>query len=217
MVASSLSHKSRHLFGKTILLLLMSSTLGGCNIHSSPNSYPAPVSAPEIRKVDRAQVFEQKVRTERIQPLPSIQTTKDTFGNTLSQTTTCSPSNSVSCQDMRENILSDDIKSLSERGAILPEQKISQLSTTPLLPEVIIELNAGGFDRALVSLETGQTLIVKNRSTTPRWPYSPSFPSFDSGRPISPNQSYAFTFTRPGIYPLADKLIDGIGSTVYVR
>ncbi|MGI9301525.1 MAG: cupredoxin domain-containing protein, partial [Gammaproteobacteria bacterium] len=64
----------------------------------------------------------------------------------------------------------------------------------------------GEFSPKDVQIEAGRTIKFVNESAQPVWPASnihPThsiYPEFDSARPVAPQQSWSFTFERPGIW-----------------
>ena len=86
--------------------------------------------------------------------------------------------------------------------ALLPNQTTQQIVFTE-----------EGFSPATVTVTEGDTVIFKNKTSQPFWPASnvhpthTNFPDFDPRQPVSPSDSWSFTFTKAGTYKYHDHIV----------
>lgn len=75
-----------------------------------------------------------------------------------------------------------------------------------------IEITAGGFSPATVTVTKGTTVVFENRDTTPHWPAAGMHPThqlcpgFDALRGLQVGESYRFTFNDVKECPFHDHL-----------
>lgn len=103
-----------------------------------------------------------------------------------------------------------------------PEAPIPNPSPSPLTKVTITRADAG-FAPAIVTVDTGTTVVFANESREPSWPASnphpihSDYPEFDARRAIAPGGSYEFTFTRVGTWKYHDHLNPSLGGTIIVK
>lgn len=85
-----------------------------------------------------------------------------------------------------------------------------------------INIDNSGFHPDQINATVCDTLVFTNQGQEPRWPAvgphptHTSYPGFDAQRPLSLDQSFRFTVTRPGSYSIHDHLSPGIIGTVTI-
>ena len=76
-----------------------------------------------------------------------------------------------------------------------------------------IDYTNGQYTPSEVTIKVGQTVTFNNKGDDLIWPASnihPTheiYPDFDPQKPLNPNNSWSFTFTKPGIWKFHDHLM----------
>ena len=102
-------------------------------------------------------------------------------------------------------------RSLGKPAAQTP-QSAAPSAQTGVETAPTIEITAGGFSPATVTVTKGTTVTFVNRDSTPHWPASgvhPTHqlcPSFDALRGLQTGESYRFTFNEVKECPFHDHL-----------
>ena len=88
--------------------------------------------------------------------------------------------------------------------------------------QIIIHITDEGFDPSTIEIEQGQTVIFENEGEEDHWPASDVHPTheiyseFDPGRPVSPGETWKFTFEKAGAFTLHDHLYPQFTGTIAV-
>ena len=86
-----------------------------------------------------------------------------------------------------------------------------------------MKMSETGFSPSKLSIRAGQTVVFENAGQREHWPASnihPThgiYPEFDSKSGVPPGGSWAFTFTKPGIWRCHDHLFPETACTVTVE
>lgn len=83
---------------------------------------------------------------------------------------------------------------------------------TPTAPPVgtasraVVTYGANGFSPSSITVAAGETVVFMNENSVDVWPASAphpthtDYPEFDAKKPVTPGNSYSFTFTRVGTW-----------------
>ena len=86
-----------------------------------------------------------------------------------------------------------------------------------------IHMSEDGFSPSTLNIKQGQTVKFINDGKEDHWPASnihPThliYPEFDPKRPISPKESWSFTFNKIGIWRMHDHLYPEFTGTITVE
>lgn len=86
----------------------------------------------------------------------------------------------------------------------------------------VIELRNDGFHPSQLSIQQGESVTFITKRNRPFWPASDEhpthsiYPEFDAKRPIDPNSTWSFTFTRTGEFKFHDHLSPSFLGTIIV-
>lgn len=87
----------------------------------------------------------------------------------------------------------------------------------------VIHRTAYGFEPRSLLIRAGDTVTFKSTTGEEFWPASGShpthqlYPEFDPKRPLAPNESWSFTFTRPGVWAFHDHLASKFQGSILVQ
>ena len=103
-------------------------------------------------------------------------------------------------------------------------EETSDVSDTDGIPIVTTTVVMGedSYTPAYLIMKKGSTIIWENESSSDRWPASdvhPShtiYPEFDPKRPISPGESWSFTFDKVGEWDFHDHIKPSITGNVTI-
>lgn len=90
-------------------------------------------------------------------------------------------------------------------------------------PSQVVRMNAEGFFPESVRIKKGQSVTWLNEGGQPHWPASdlhPThgiYPEFDPQEPITPGESWTFTFTKLGVWRYHDHLRPILRGIIEVR
>lgn len=85
-----------------------------------------------------------------------------------------------------------------------------------------IERSREGFLPEELTIRAGDTVVFASRTGTPFWPASNThplhtiYPAFDPKRPLGPEETWKFTFDRPGAWRYHDHLEPALGGVIVV-
>jgi plastocyanin len=102
-------------------------------------------------------------------------------------------------------------------------QSTTTATQAPLGEGVIVEMRAGVFSPATLTVEVGATVTFVNRSGDDKWPASDvhptheRYPLFDARKTIVPGGSWSFRFDRRGRWTYHDHLSPDVKGVVVVR
>jgi len=88
---------------------------------------------------------------------------------------------------------------------------------------IVSMTDKNGFFPFSINIKQGETVVFENNGTEDHWPASaihPThqiFPEFDPKRPISPGDSWSFTFDKAGIWKFHDHLEPSFFGTINVE
>ncbi len=86
-----------------------------------------------------------------------------------------------------------------------------------------VRMGADGFSPETLTVEAGETVTFENTGDDDRWPASnvhPThelYPEFDARKAVLPDESYSFTFERPGRWGYHDHLNPDLQGTIVVE
>lgn len=87
----------------------------------------------------------------------------------------------------------------------------------------IVTITDGGFSPATLTVKAGTTVTFMNKDSAPHWPASNPHPvhtallGFDAKISLATDQTYNFTFNRPGTWRYHDHLNPGLVGQVVVE
>lgn len=98
-------------------------------------------------------------------------------------------------------------------------------ATSPkeITKEVIIEITAKGFSPSSITIPRGASVRFINKDANQHWPASGVHPvhqvcpGFDALRPLSPGESYSFSFIETKTCPMHDHLNPSLRGSIVVE
>lgn len=204
----------------TLNLTILSLVLSGCGTKTSKTETLPPPPNFNSTIVSKSAVKEPFRARQEIKAVNPDSVRFDNNGNPVIDRGDCINSNDTNCFGQAKSIRNPDY---TDKNFVNPNAAYSPNPEPYIDPferkyEDYVEwpLNNYGYEPTVKVIVVGQSLVIKNKSGKDRWPFSPSFRAFDSGRPIKNGGQYAFKFTQPGVYGIKDKLTD-LTATIYVR
>ena len=107
-------------------------------------------------------------------------------------------------------VVSIVILSIGLASALLIQNRAKQ--TTKAQPAVTVQITHSGFEPETVSVKQGQSVTWINSDTASHqiaadpYPTHASLPALFSGESLAQNETYSFTFDKPGTYTYHDPL-----------
>lgn len=188
---------------KYIALIAIATLLAGCETKQTTSIAPVP-TLPSGTITSKSNVIPKDIPTQYISPSARETIGVETDIEHIATATLNAPP-------------AEDVPVEFSEGKYIVTEPQKENEVREIETEVHAVIDETGFTNRMLTLETGQTLVITNKSERDVWPFCAPYPQIDSGRVLEKNEAYAFKFSQPGLYPITDKLDTYNRMTVYVR